>query len=173
MGKIRQADIDRTTEFFECEKTLEEHEPCWFKLQNGRWYAVWPILDNLSNVRGALNFRVDPKYADYPSVSLIFEDHPVCRFDTAPDHVVKPNPPWAFGCPPTVRGNHIHTWQDNRDHILRIDNWLFQARQQGEPAVKRVPHLLRSFANHINLSLYGAQYGFDFNPKQDMFGAEA
>lgn len=123
-------------------------------------------------MRGSLNFRVDPKYAEYPSVSLIFEGRHVSRLDTAPPHMVKRNPPWAFGCPASVKGNHVHTWADNRDFILRRDKWLLQARQPVEPAVKRVPHMLRWFAEHIKICLYGDQYGFDFNPKRDLLGEE-
>lgn len=173
MSKIRQSDLVRTDVFLAGEKTLTDQEPIWFKLQNGRWAASWPVQDDLGSVKGELNFRVDPKYQDYPSLSLIFEGHPVCRIDTAPQSMVKLNPPWAFGCPPIVAGNHVHTWQDNREFILSVNNWVFQAKQPVEPAVKRVPHMLRWFANHINLQLNGPQYSFDFNPKQDMFGEEA
>ena len=172
MGKIRQADLLRTDEFLACEKTLVDDEPGWFKLQNGRWAAIWPVRDDLGAVRGQLNFRVDPKYSDFPSLSLLFENHPVCRLDTAPQTMVKVNPPWAFGCPPTVAGNHLHSWEDNRDFMLSVDNWILQARQPVEPAVKRVPHMLRWFAEHTNLRLCGSQFGFDFDPKRDLYGEE-
>ena len=173
MGKISNVELLRVDEFVACEKTLTEQEPVWGALQNGRWFASWPVRDNLGAIRGSLNFRLDPKYPDYPGVSLLFEGRPVSRVDLTPSHWIKPNPPWAFGCQATVQGNHVHTWTDNRDRIAANGKWLLQARQPVPHAVKRVPHMLRWFAEHIKIGLYGSQFGFDFTPKTDMFGGES
>lgn len=172
MVKIKNSEISAVDDFLKGQKTLAENEPTWGKLMNGRWCAAWPIFDDLGAIKGSLNFRLDPKYPDYPTLSLIFQGRPVARIDLTPDHWVKPNPPWAFGCPSTVLGNHVHTWQDNKDRIAATGHWVLQARQPVPHAVKRVPHMLRWFAEHINLSLYAAQYSFDFSAKRDMFGEE-
>lgn len=172
MGKISQAELLRADEFLGCAKTLTEQEPGWGRLQNGRWFASWPIKDDLGAIRGTLNFRVDPKYADFPTLSLLFEGRPVSRIDLTPDHWVKRNPPWAFACPATVVGNHVHTWTDNRSQIAATGRWLLQARQPVPHAVRRVPQMLRWFADYANISLYGTQFSFDFTPKQDLFGEE-
>lgn len=173
MGKISNSELLRVDEFIDCEKTLTEEQPTWGTLQNGRWCAIWPVRDNLGAIRGSLNFRVDPKYTDYPGLSLIFEGRPISRVDLTPPHWSKLNPPWAFGCPPSVKGNHVHTWADNRDRIAATGKWILQARQPVPPAVKRVPQMLRWFAEYIKIDLYGTQFGFDFTPKADLFGGEA
>lgn len=172
MGKISQTELLRVDEFLFCEKTLTEQEPGWGKLQNGRWFASWPVRDNLGATRGSLNFRVDPKYPDFPTLSLLFESRTIGRIDLTPETWVKVNPLWAFGCPPNVKGNHVHTWADNRDRIAATGKWVLQARQPVPHAVKRVPQMLRWFAEHIKICLYGSQFGFDFSPKTDMFGGE-
>ena len=173
MGKISQTDLLRVDQFLACEKTLTEQEPTWGTLQNGRWFATWPVRDDLGAIRRALNFRVDPKYPDFPGVSLLFEGRSVSRVDLTPAHWVKRNPVWAFGCPSTVTGNHVHTWSDNRDRIAATGKWILQARQPVPHTVKRVPHMLRWFADHIKIGLYADQYGFDFSPKRNLFGGEA
>lgn len=173
MGKISQAELLRIDEFIACEKTLTEQEPKWVTLANGRWSATWSVRDEHGATRGSLNFRVDPKYADYPCLSLIFEGRCISRVDLTPSHWVKRNPPWAITCPPKVQGNHVHTWVDNRDRVLAINKWTLQARQPVPHAVKRVPQMLRWFADHIKISLYGSQFGFDFSPKRDLLGGEA
>lgn len=173
MRKIGKSELLRVDEFIACNKTLAEQEPGWGRLQNGRWFASWPVHDDLGAIRGSLNFRVDPKYPDYPNLSLLFDGNAVSRVDLTPDSWVKLNPPWAFGCPAAVKGNHVHTWADNRDRIFTTGKWLLQARRPVPHAVRRVPHMLRWFADHINLTLSGSQFGFDFSPNTDMFGEEA
>lgn len=138
---------------------------------HGLFEMTW--AQSLGAIRGSLNFRVDPKYPEYPNLSLLFDGRPISRVDLTPDTWVKPNPIWAFGCPPSVKGNHIHTWADNRDRIGATGKWMLQARQPVPHAVKRVPQMLRWFAQHINLTLTGSQFGFDFSPNTDMFGEEA
>lgn len=172
MAKVRLDDILRADAVLAGNKKLSAKEPSWFTLQNGRWAASWPVLNEKDVVLGTLNFRIDPKYKDYPSVSFIFEGRSLCRVDLAPPGMVKFNPPWAIGLPAKIEGNHVHPWQHNRDRILATGSWKLQARQQVEHAVKRVPHMLRWFAGHINLSLDGSQYGFDFTAPTNLFGGE-
>jgi hypothetical protein len=172
MGKISQEELLRVDQFLVCEKSLTPEHPNWGTLENGRWFASWPVLDNLGAVRGSLNFRVDPRYADYPGVSLLFEGRSISRVDLTPSHWVKVNPPWALGCPHNVQGNHVHTWADNRERIAAIGQWRLQARQPVPNKVKRVPQMLRWFADHINLRLYDAQFDFDFSPRRDLLNEE-
>lgn len=172
MGKISKAELLRVDEFVDCEKTLAEQEPQWGKLENGRWFATWPVLNDLGAIRGSLNFRVDPQYPDFPSLSLLFENHAIGRIDLTPPHWVKINPPWALGLPSSVQGNHVHVWADHRERISATGRWVLQARQPVPHAVKRVPQMLRWFAQHINISLCDTQFGFDFTPDRDLLGGE-
>ncbi len=164
MASIREADLQRVDDFLASEKRLVEGLPVWSQIQNGRWCAAWPISEETGNIRASLNFRLDPKYADHPCLSLIFEGHSVSRVDLAPDWKRKPNPPWAINCEPVTFGNHCHSWHDNRDNILRTGRWEMPAKRQVPNAVKRVPQMLRWFAEHIKLSLYAPEHGFDFDP---------
>jgi hypothetical protein len=164
MASIREADLQRVDDFLASEKRLVEPTPEWSQLQNGRWVAVWPIREETGSVRAQLNFRLDPKYADHPSLSLIFERHAVSRIDLAPTWIRKPNPPWAINCDAMTVGNHCHSWEDNRANMLRTGSWEMPAKRQVPHAVKRVPQMLRWFAEHINLSLYPPEHGFDFDP---------
>ena len=173
MVKITQADILRADQFIDCEKTLTDEQPIWVTLENGRWSASWPVRDDLGATRGSLNFRIDPKYPDYPNLSLLFEGRSISRIDLTPSHWIKRNPPWALGCPPIVRGNHVHTWADNRARIVTVEKWVLQARQPVPPAVKRVPQMLKWFANHVKIRLSGDQFHFDFSPRRDLLGGEA
>ncbi len=170
MSKVTLGDIHRIDLFLDAEKRLSENEPGWFTMQNGRWASTWPVIDVHGVTLGSLSFRVDPKYPDYPSVSLVYGERSVCRVDLAPPTMIKLNPPWALGLSPTVAGNHVHSWRDNRDRVLATGVWTLQARREVEHAVKRVPQMLRWFADHINLTLYGSQYGFEFKPDRNLFG---
>jgi hypothetical protein len=170
VSTAHEFDVSQVDDFLGSEKVLEDAMPPWqASSRPGELQAIWNIEDTLG-VRAHLRFRIYETEPTLPSVSLIFRRNAVARLDIEASTVSHPNPPWAeqLGLPAEVYGSHFHSWDDNRDHILRTGLWELPARRAVEPALRRVPQMLPWIADRLGIIITPEQRAFDLPPKEQL-----
>ncbi|WP_420331659.1 hypothetical protein [Oceanicaulis alexandrii] len=163
------AEID---DFLAVPKSLSGSPPIWADgSRSHELQASWPIVDNLGAIRANLRFKLPRDRFHAPTVQIIFEQIPICRLDVEPDGPCKDNPVWAakLGLPAVVCGSHFHSWENNRDHIVRSGEWKLPAREPIEPSLKRPRQMLPWICDRTNILLEPDQRGFDMPPRSDLF----
>lgn len=132
--------------------------------------AVWNIEDDLGAVLAQLKFESGRHAPPCPSVSLIFQGHPIWRVDIAPSYAHHINPPWAarVGAPPFTDGSNEHRWYDNREFIRREPAWDLPCARPVPTQIRRLSQALPWFAERINLRFDPEQRGFDVPPQAEL-----
>jgi hypothetical protein len=126
--------------------------------------AIWPIADSLGIVGpGQLRFVVRPGLRLGPSISVIFRGQAVARLDFVPPEECESNPMWAatLGLQPRVCGPHFHSWEHNRQYVIRDERWELPCREALPPQVRRFEQALPWLAASMNLVLTPEQRAFD------------
>lgn len=169
-ARSRQSEVDAVDEFLAGRKVLKGGHPDWFKNTRDELEAIWIITDANGVDSGQLRFCCSRPYRSHPSVSVIFRNNPVWRFDLVPADEAKSNPPGAadLKLPGRVYGNHQHTWPDNRGHIL-YNPWELPFRRPAPQALHKISQCYQALAADINLELQPDQYGFEVPPLAELF----
>ncbi len=141
--------------------------------------ATWGVLDSLGIDRAELRLVIQPGRRDFPSLSLILNKNffagargrAVARLDFAESDVCKRNPPGAdlLDLPFEVCGNHIHSWEANREHIRRNGFGALPARSPLPSGVRRLPQALACFAQAVNISLRHEQRAVELPTASTLF----
>jgi hypothetical protein len=161
-SQTRQAEVDAVDEFLAAPKGLKGGHPEWLANSRGEYEASWIISEADGRERGRLHFCCSRPSRSHPSVSVIFRNNPIWRFDLVPATEGKPNPPGAYDLklPSWVYGNHQHAWPDNRKHVLE-NNWTLPFRRQAATTLYKISQCYQGLAPEINLQLLRHQYGFE------------
>jgi hypothetical protein len=169
---ITEADLADVDRFLGETKVLAAPIPQWTpSTRPNELQAVWAIEDDIGIRRGELRFRVPTLRTDSPSVSVIFRGNSVARLDVVPLDECKMNPPWAhiLGLPPEACGPHIHSWDDNREHVWRAQMWVLPARRPVEHGLRRVTQMLPWIADSVGISLTPQQRDFVAPGRTELF----
>lgn len=170
---VRDAEILEVNAFVAERKRLRGPPPLWFP---SGWktelQSVWIVEDLQGVARAQLRLVCQRSANPYPTINLVFRNHPIWRVEIEDPPKPHFNPLWAaaLGLPPIVTGSHEHSWPDNRDHVATIaPDWEIPARRPLKPQVRRMPQALASFASAINLELDSVQHMFDVPSQSEMF----
>lgn len=153
---IDEAEIAAVTAFVDDKsKTLDGNQPEWRKEGRGDFQAIWPIVELNGRIRSQLRFRLHPDFRDTPSISLIFRDRNVARFDRVPMHNCEENPLSALrlGLPARVCGPHVHRWLDNAAHVATSGRWELPVRRPVTDPITNLQQTFLWFCNEINVAL--------------------
>jgi len=169
MANHSPADIAEIDEFIARPKWLDGPHPDWknsgfFKKRQPEYEAIWSIKDDLGIIgKGQLRFAFRPWNRLYPSISIIYGQKSIARLDFEDGTKCEFNPLWcaASGLPARVCGNHIHKWEDNREHIAGQDRWDLPCRTPLPAQVRKLPQGLCWLADYANIRLDPDQHGFD------------
>lgn len=149
--------------FLAAPKSLMGPQPIW--RTNGvenRIDGNWAILEDTGVSRAKLAYRLNRASTDQPSVSLIYEDNPICRVDIKPKDESDGNPWQArrFGLPAQVYGPHIHRWPYNKEYVLEAlppHEWDIPIKEEISPTTQTLGHIL---------ALICSQCGIEFTSEQ-------
>jgi hypothetical protein len=167
MANPSAAEIAEIDEFMVLPKWLDGGRPLWkpssfHKREGNEYEAIWSIKDDLGIVgKGQLRFTFRPWNRLHPSISLVFGQRPVMRLDFEDEIKCESNPLYAVRLPARVCGNHVHTWEANRNHISSQDIWTLTCREPLPPQVRKLDQGLGWLADYANIKLEPDQYGFE------------
>lgn len=148
-------------------KTLDGDQPDWKREGRGDFQAVWLIREQDGRIRSQLRFRLHPDMRDFPSVSLIFRDKNVSRFDKVRQSNCEPNPlsARALDLPALVCGPHVHRWSDNIKHVELSGIWDLPVRRPVIDTITTLEQMFLWFCNEISLTLSKEHRRFVDPPK--------
>lgn len=150
-------------------KSLDGIQPDWQKTVRGDFQAVWPIVEFDKRVRSSLRFRIHPDERNFPSVSLVFRNKNISRFDRVRQSQCEPNPLSAaiLGLPARVCGPHFHKWADNQSHVATSGKWELPVRRPVEDRANSLEKMFLWFCSEVNVRVSSEQRQF-VEPPRDL-----
>ncbi|THD43880.1 MAG: hypothetical protein E7774_11895 [Bradyrhizobium sp.] len=116
--------------------------------------ARWPLVDDIGVANGA-EFLFVARAAGEHSISVLWRQRPIYRLDIVGREECKPNPHFSqgLGLPSRVCGPHVHTWENNRAHVLSQTVWDLPCREPLPPQVRRFDQAWLWLAGRLNVVL--------------------
>lgn len=165
---ITEADLRAVDSFLaDAEKHLDGVQPEWRISARNDYEIQWPIIEGSGLLRSSLRFRVPIDDLDYPTVSVVFRNEMITRFDKVRPTVCEPNPLAAhkLGLPARVCGPHFHKWSDNRAYVESTGEWKLPLRRPIPDPITRLQQMFLWFADEIQLTLTHEQRMIDTPPR--------
>lgn len=162
--------ITSIDEFLAGDKFLDGLHPEWGEGYLGVQQFKWNIVDSLGvGLRSHLDVSLKATL-DRPTVTLIFQGHPVYRLDVVPNEEEKPNPPWAAALklPNYVKGTHTHPWYANREHVAQNWDKTLPCREPLDQKMIKLGHVIAHVAESLNITMTTEQRVV-YLPKQGRF----
>ena len=164
--------IEEISEFITSDKFLDGLCPSFGEGFGGMFQTRWDFVDALGiGLQSHLCISLKESL-DRPSISALYRGHPIYRLDIVPDHVEKPNPPWAskFGLPNYVSGCHTHPWEQNKDFVEKNWDKSLPAREPLQESMSTLEHALAQVTDDLNISITGEQRVVSLPPQGRFLG---